>query len=116
MAEHIFWDQFIQKWHRYINNSLHDQFYCDLKKKCLFSECNRKWITKFQTSNIVYQSKQDIGHDLISREDEKYNFVEMILGQNSIFCFHVKKNIIDYKKNCSFIMNLYIICMGLSVL
>ena len=100
----------------YINNSLYDHFYCDLKIIiCLFCECNKKWIIKFQTSNIVYQSKQDIGHDLISQEKIKIQFCGNDIRAEFHILFLCEKNITDYKKNCSFIY-LYIISISVKLL
>jgi hypothetical protein len=51
--------QFIQKWHSDINNSSRGQFYSGFKNDFFLenyllrlSEYNRKWITKFRTSNL----------------------------------------------------------------
>jgi hypothetical protein len=59
MVKQILRDQFMQKWHSDINNSSRGQFYSRFKNDfCLvnylirLSEYNRKWITKFRTSNL----------------------------------------------------------------
>ena len=59
MVKQILWYQFIQKWHSDINNSSRGQLYSGFKNDfCLenyllrLSEYNRKWITKFRTSNL----------------------------------------------------------------
>jgi hypothetical protein len=110
MVKQILRDQFIQKWHSDINNSSRGQFYSGFKNDfCLenyllrLSEYNRKWITKFRTSNLRLPIETGRWYN-IPRADRKYNFCgngigdeyHILLCENEIVVILSNKYIPNY--------------------
>jgi hypothetical protein len=101
MVSHILRDQFIQKWDSDINNSSHRQFYLGFKHDfCMenilrLSEYNRKWITKFRTSNMRLPIETGCWYN-IPRDDRKCIFCGNGIEDEFhilLLCCNIKKTI-----------------------
>ena len=105
MIKQILRDQFIQKWHSDINNSSRGQFYSGFKNDfCLenyllrLSEYNRKWITKFRTSNLRLPIETGRWYN-IPREDRKCNFCGNRIGDEFHILFLCENEIVVILRN-----------------
>jgi hypothetical protein len=83
MVKQILWYQFIQKWHSDINNSSRGQFYSGFKNDFFLenyllrlSEYNKKWITKFRTSNLRLPIETGRWYNLILKNISQSDFIK----------------------------------------
>jgi hypothetical protein len=112
MVKQILRDQFIQKWHSDINNSSRGQFYSGFKNDfCLenyllrLSEYNRKWITKFRTSNLRLPIETGRWYNN-PMEDRKCNFCGNGIGDEFHILFICENEIVVILRN-KYIPNYY---------
>ena len=112
MVKQILRDQFIHKWHSDINNSSRGPFYSGFKNYfCLenyllrLSEYNRKWITKFRTTNLRLPIETGRWYN-IPRENRKCNFYGNGNGDKFHILFLCENEIVVILRN-KYIPNYY---------